>query len=89
MESRVAVIGIIVENPNAVSQLNDILHEYGEYIIGRMGIPTGIGASTSSVSPWMRRRTGSAPCPARSDGCPASPQKPPTPTMFSKTKVTL
>ena len=39
MESRVAVIGIIVENPNAVSQLNDILHEYGEYIIGRMGIP--------------------------------------------------
>ena len=56
---------------------------------GGWASPTGIGASTSSVSPWMRRRTGSAPCPARSDGCPASPQKPPTPTMFSKTKVTL
>ena len=35
----VAVIGIIVENPEATSQLNDILHEYSAYIIGRMGIP--------------------------------------------------
>ena len=34
-----AVIGIIVENPEATSQLNDILHEYSAYIIGRMGIP--------------------------------------------------
>ena len=39
METRVAVIGIIVENPNATSALNEILHEYGSYIIGRMGIP--------------------------------------------------
>ena len=39
METRVAVIGIIVENPEATSQLNDILHEYSAYIIGRMGIP--------------------------------------------------
>jgi putative iron-only hydrogenase system regulator len=39
METRVAVIGIIVENAGAVEKLNGILHEYGEYIIGRMGIP--------------------------------------------------
>lgn len=39
METRVAVIGIIVENPQATTRLNEILHEYSAYIIGRMGIP--------------------------------------------------
>lgn len=39
METRVAVIGIIVENPEATGRLNEILHEYSSYIIGRMGIP--------------------------------------------------
>ena len=39
METRVAVMSIIVENPDAVEILNGILHEYGEYIIGRMGLP--------------------------------------------------
>ncbi len=39
METRVAVMGIIVENKDSVASLNDILHEYGNYIIGRMGIP--------------------------------------------------
>lgn len=39
METRVAVLGIIVENIDSVEQLNSILHQYGEYIIGRMGIP--------------------------------------------------
>ena len=39
METRIAVIGIVVENSDSVEQLNKILHEYGEYIIGRMGIP--------------------------------------------------
>ncbi len=39
METRVAIIGIIVENQESVSELNTILHEYGSYIIGRMGIP--------------------------------------------------
>ena len=39
METRVAVMSIIVENPESVEQLNHFLHEYGEYIIGRMGIP--------------------------------------------------
>ena len=39
METRVAVIGIIVEKPEAVERLNGILHEYREYIVGRMGVP--------------------------------------------------
>ena len=39
METRVAVIGIIVENFEVADKLNEILHEYGQYIIGRMGIP--------------------------------------------------
>ena len=39
MDTRVAVMGIIVENKESVEQLNAILHEYGEVIIGRMGIP--------------------------------------------------
>ena len=38
-ETRVAVMGIIVENRDSVSDLNQLLHEYGGYIIGRMGIP--------------------------------------------------
>ena len=39
METRVAVISLIVENPESVAKLNDLLHECGEYVIGRMGIP--------------------------------------------------
>ena len=39
METRVAVIGIIVENKESVPALNKLLSEYGDYIIGRMGIP--------------------------------------------------
>lgn len=39
METRVAIIGIIVENMNSVEKLNAILHEYAEYMIGRLGIP--------------------------------------------------
>ena len=38
-ETRVAVIGIIVENPESVGELNSVLSEYREKIIGRMGIP--------------------------------------------------
>lgn len=38
-ETRIAVIGIVVENPDSVEALNDILHEYRTFIIGRMGIP--------------------------------------------------
>ncbi|MCI9553431.1 MAG: hypothetical protein HFE94_07855 [Acutalibacter sp.] len=39
METKVAVMSIIVEDSQTVDKLNALLHEYGEYIIGRMGIP--------------------------------------------------
>ena len=39
METRVAIMGIIIEDTESVKKLNELLHEYGEYIIGRMGIP--------------------------------------------------
>lgn len=39
METRVAVMGIIVEDWESVDKLNSLLHDYGEYIIGRMGLP--------------------------------------------------
>ena len=39
MDTRVAVISIIVENNDTVEALNSILHDYGSYIIGRMGLP--------------------------------------------------
>jgi len=39
MEKRIGLIGIVVENEEAVEKLNNILHDYGKYIVGRMGIP--------------------------------------------------
>lgn len=39
METRVALIAVIVENPASTEKLNAVLHEYRDYIIGRMGIP--------------------------------------------------
>lgn len=39
MDTRVALIGIIVENMDSTPELNKLLHEYGSYIIGRMGLP--------------------------------------------------
>ena len=37
--TRIALIGIVVENSDSVEQLNSLLSQYGIYIIGRMGIP--------------------------------------------------
>ena len=39
METRVAVMGIIVEDTSSAHELNALLHDYGKYIIGRMGLP--------------------------------------------------
>ena len=39
MTTRVGVISIIVEDESSVGALNELLHSYGEYIVGRMGIP--------------------------------------------------
>ena len=38
-ETRIAVIAIVVEDREQVNTMNEILHDYGKYIIGRMGIP--------------------------------------------------
>lgn len=39
MNDRIAIIGIIVENLEVSTQINDILHQYAQYIISRMGLP--------------------------------------------------
>ncbi len=39
MNTRIAIIGIIVENTEYADDINQILHEYGSCIVGRMGIP--------------------------------------------------
>ena len=39
METRVAILAIVVEQRDQAEELNRILHEYGAYIIGRMGLP--------------------------------------------------
>ncbi len=41
MDRRIAILGIIVEDMDRVERVNDLLHEYREYIVGRMGMPTG------------------------------------------------
>lgn len=38
-ETRIAVLSIIVENTDQTAKLNDIIHEYADYMVGRMGIP--------------------------------------------------
>ena len=40
METRVAVLAVIVREGSSVQTLNDLLHQYGQYIIGRMGVPS-------------------------------------------------
>lgn len=39
MDTRVALLGIIIENKDSIEKINSLLHEYRAYIIGRMGIP--------------------------------------------------
>ena len=39
METRVALIGILIDDPDAVEKVNQILHQSSRWIVGRMGIP--------------------------------------------------
>lgn len=39
IQNRVALLGVIVENADSTEAMNHILHEYKEYVIGRMGLP--------------------------------------------------
>ena len=51
METRVAVVAIIVRQGESVAALNDLLHQYAEHIIGRMGVPyPARGVSVISVA---------------------------------------
>lgn len=51
METRVALLAIIVRETDSVGALNDLLHRYGEHIIGRMGVPyPARGVSIISVA---------------------------------------
>ena len=68
METRVAVISIIVEDSNATVQINEILHNYSDYIIGRMGIPYRSGKSALSASPCRSPMMRFQLCPASWDG---------------------
>lgn len=56
MDTRVALISIIVENNDVIDDINRFLHEAGKYIIGRMGIPYREKELTLSVLPLMRHR---------------------------------
>jgi len=38
-DTRIAVVGIIIENVESATAVNEILHQYGSYVIGRMGLP--------------------------------------------------
>jgi putative iron-only hydrogenase system regulator len=39
METRIAIVAIIAESNESAEQINALLHDYGSYIIGRMGVP--------------------------------------------------
>ena len=52
MENRIALIGIVVENEESIEDVNRILHDAREYVIGRMGVPY----REKHMSAWMRRK---------------------------------
>lgn len=39
METKLSIIGIFIESPESVSKVNDLLHDYSDKIVGRMGLP--------------------------------------------------
>ncbi len=39
MEKRIAILGIIIEHDDSIERVNELLHDYKQYIVGRMGIP--------------------------------------------------
>ena len=92
-ETRVAVISIIVENEDAVQKVNEILHDYRTFIIGRMGIPyrvKGISIISVAIDAPQDKIIGQSPhqtgapmktvsYPERSGSSPASPPRRPIP----------
>lgn len=39
MDTRLGIVGIVIEELEAAKQVNEILHQYSNIIVGRMGIP--------------------------------------------------
>ena len=68
METRVAVIAIIIEDGSSAQEVNELLHGAAQYIIGRMGILIVTKGSVLSALQSMRRRISSVRCPAKSAG---------------------
>ena len=87
MQTRVAVMGIVVENTDSVERLNTPLHEYGSYIIGRMGIPYRARNINIVSIALMRRRMLSSAGPARSAIWTASASRPHTPMCRAMNKA--
>ena len=75
MDNRVALIGIMVENPDSIETMNRILHEYGQYIIGRMGLPYR-ERGLSIISIVLDAPMNQISCPASSACWTASVRKP-------------
>ena len=50
MDTRLAVIGIIVEDLEVTDRINHILHDYSAYIVGRMGIPYAPADAISALT---------------------------------------
>ena len=63
MDNRVSVISIIIKEEESIGAVNELLHEFREYIVGRMGIPIETAASPLSASCWTRQAMPPVPCP--------------------------
>ena len=79
MQTRVAVMSIILEDNAHAEEINDILHQYGRYIIGRMGLPYR-QKNINIICVAMPRRTPSAPWRESSGVCAAPTSKRRIPT---------
>ena len=53
--TRISVVGIIIEDRSSAEQVNELLHQYGDYIIGRMGLPYAKKKVNMNTSPVWRR----------------------------------
>ncbi len=38
-EYKIAIVAVVIKNKDSVEKVNAIFHDYGEFVIGRMGIP--------------------------------------------------
>ena len=80
METRVAVLAVIVQEGSSVQALNELLHQYGPYIIGRMGVPyRERGVNIISVALDAPRSRSPPSAHSRAPPCAAARKRPATP----------